>query len=306
MSLKTPVAFLVFNRPETTARVFAAIRKAKPSRLLVVADGPRAGKDGELQRCAEVRALIKPNWPCRVERNFASTNMGCKRRIQSGLNWVFKKTPEAIILEDDCLPAPDFFSFAAAMLSRYRKDERVKMISGSNFAPETWQSRADYGFTRHVFIWGWASWSRAWKNYDANMSEWPIHGEDILRKVFPDSRWARLFWKRGMRLTHNGAMDTWDYQWIWTLWKSGGLNLVPRKNLVSNIGAGEGASHGDHVGKCANLPLDRMPGPWMAPPRVDVDELYFRDMETRVYSGQGNFDAFSRAKFFIKEFLRRG
>jgi hypothetical protein len=295
---------MVFNRPETTARVFKAIRKARPARLLVVADGPRPGREGEAARCGEVRALIKPDWPCKLERNYAPANLGCKRRLSGGLDWVFKKAPEAVILEDDCLPAPDFFRFAEALLKRHRRDEKLMMLSGSNFLPGAWKAPADYCYTRHAFIWGWASWARAWRHYDVAMADWPGLGEGVLQSLFPGSAWQRTYWRRGMRLTHEGVMDTWDYQWIWAIWKRGGLNAVPRQNLVSNIGAGEGASHGSRVGDCPDMPLGRLRPPYRGPERLALDGDFFRAVEAKVYSGEAYFNAWRRAKTRVKEALK--
>lgn len=143
--LTTPVAFLVFNRPDTTIRVFEEIRRARPPKLLVVADGARADRPGEAEKCAQVRAIVEQvDWECGVLKNYADDNMGCKRRISSGLDWVFANVEEAIILEDDCLPHPSFFRFCEELLRRYRDDERVMMISGDNF--QFGKKRTDYSY----------------------------------------------------------------------------------------------------------------------------------------------------------------
>ena len=132
--LKTPVAFIIFNRPDTTERVFAEIVKAKPPKLLVVGDGPRANREGDAAKVAAARAITKRvDWPCEVLTNFSEVNLGCKVRVSSGLDWVFEQVPEAIILEDDCLPHQTFFRFCEELLERYRDDQRIGMISGDNF-----------------------------------------------------------------------------------------------------------------------------------------------------------------------------
>ena len=132
--MKTPVAFLIFNRPETTARVLEEIARARPPKLLVVADGPRADRPGEADLCRAARAVLsRVDWPCEVLTNFSETNLGCRRRVSSGLDWVFEEVEEAIVLEDDCLPHPSFFPFCEELLERYRADERVMAVSGDNF-----------------------------------------------------------------------------------------------------------------------------------------------------------------------------
>jgi hypothetical protein len=118
--VQSPIVFLIFNRPEETARTFAAIRAVRPARLLVVADGPRAGRRGEEELCRRTRSVIDGvDWPCEVLRNFSGANMGCGRRVASGFDWAFAQVEEAIILEDDCLPDPSFFPYCAELLERW-------------------------------------------------------------------------------------------------------------------------------------------------------------------------------------------
>ena len=180
--LSTPVAFIIFNRPDTTARVFAEIAKARPPKLLVVGDGPRANRDGEADRVAEARAIIKNvDWPCEVLTNFSTPNLGCKKRVSSGIDWIFEQVEEAIILEDDCLPDPSFFQFCEEMLARYRHDDRIAMISGDNFLFGQVPVPESYYFSRYCHIWGWASWRRAWKDYDVNIP--------ALAAIRTDGRW---------------------------------------------------------------------------------------------------------------------
>lgn len=156
--LKTPVAFLIFNRPDTTRRVFAEIAKARPPKLLVVADGPRADHPDDVEKCAAVRAIIDGiDWDCKVLTNYSDINLGCKRRVSSGLDWVFDTVEEAIILEDDCLPHPAFFRFCEEMLNKYRDDKRIAMISGDNFQFGRKRTEYSYYFSRYPHIWGWAS-----------------------------------------------------------------------------------------------------------------------------------------------------
>ena len=167
----TPIVFLIFNRPDTTKRVFEAIRQAKPKKLLVVADGPRDDRQGEAEKCAAVRSIIDTvDWDCKVLTNYADVNLGCGLRVSSGLDWVFEQVEEAIILEDDCLPHPSFFPFCEEMLDLYRHDERIMHIAGTN-SLEEWKSDVQsYHFSYTGGIWGWATWQRAWKYYHFKMS----------------------------------------------------------------------------------------------------------------------------------------
>lgn len=252
MPLTTPVAFLIFNRPELTATVFAAIARARPRRLLVVADGPR--NDEEAEACERTRAVVRSvDWDCEVLTNFAERNLGCKRRVSSGLDWVFERVEEAIILEDDCLPAPSFFPFCAELLERYREDERVMHVGGDNFQRGASRTEAGYYFSRYSHIWGWASWRRAWRHYDVEMRTWP-ESRPLIRGLFADTAEAD-FWADIFDRVHAGEIDTWDYQWLYACWSQSGLAVVPRVNLVSNLGFGPGATHTREEGELSRLPV---------------------------------------------------
>jgi hypothetical protein len=141
--LKTPVALIIFKRPDTTERVFETIRQAKPPKLLVVADGPRTDQPGEAEKCAATRAIIdRVDWDCEVLKNYSDSNLGCGLRPATGISWVFEQVEEAIVLEDDCVPHPTFFRFCEELLEYYRHDERIMSISGIN--PYFGRRRAEY------------------------------------------------------------------------------------------------------------------------------------------------------------------
>jgi len=172
-AVETPLLFLVFNRPEPTARVFERIRAMRPATLYVSADGPRAGRDGEYDACRKVREIVKNvDWDCDTKYLFHDSNLGCKKGVSTGITWFFENEAEGIVLEDDCLPDPSFFQFCSELLTRYRDDGRIGLIAGTNYLGES-ECEDDYFFSRHCPIWGWASWRRAWSRYDLAMRDWP-------------------------------------------------------------------------------------------------------------------------------------
>lgn len=256
----SPVALFLFNRPGTTARVFDAIARARPAHLLLVADGPRADRPGEAERCRAARAVVEQvNWDCRVETYFSETNLGCKQRIASGLDWVFSQVDRAIILEDDCLPAPDFFRFCDEVLARHHADPRVHMIRGSNFLGGRQVSADSYYFSRFFNIWGWATWARAWQHYDVTMRRWPeLRETRWLEGRLPHPGMADLV-RHFFDETHAGRVDTWDYQWMLCGWLQDALAAVPAANLISNIGHGQDATHtgnpGSHLAELSHQSL---------------------------------------------------
>jgi hypothetical protein len=271
MSTRSPVLFLVFNRPDTTQRVFDAIRAARPLRLYVAADGPRQGRAGDTELCKEVRRIATGvDWPCELVTLMRDENLGCKRAVSSAITWFFDIEPEGIVLEDDCLPDPSFFAYCDALLERYRNDERVMCISGDNFISAQWQPEHSYYFSRYAHIWGWASWARAWQHYCADLDMEPVERmEGVLSRVFADSRSARDHWRRLLMQVAAGRIDTWDYQWSYALWKHGGLSCVPRANLISNIGFGPGATHTTSAeSKLSKLPVSNLASTLVHPPAI--------------------------------------
>jgi len=283
--VQVPVALLIFNRPDTTARVFETIRQARPPKLLVVADGPRPDHPGEAEKCAMTRAIIdRVDWECEVLKNYSAANLGCKRRVSSGLDWVFEMIEEAIVLEDDCLPHPVFFRFTEKLLERYRNDERVMHISGDNFQSGLKRGEASYYFSRYAHVWGWGSWRRAWQHYDVEMKQWASANDRAVYLRTFESRAEREFWTRAWQGVCAGKIDTWDYQWIFACVARDGLAIVPQVNLVSNIGFGMVSTHTSGPSAVANLPTSALTFP-LHPPRqfsrdVEADEytsrLFFR------------------------------
>lgn len=281
----TPVAMVIFRRPEHTRRVLKAIAEAKPPMLLVIADGPRPDVPSDAEACAATRAVIdEVSWPCEIVRRYSDVNLGTGRGLASGLSWVFEQVEEAIILEDDCVPHPSFFRFCDELLARYRDDERVMQIAGSNLRRAPLPISTSYYFSSFVPTWGWATWRRAWQHYDFLVEEWPRlrdakRLEEILEYDALAGFWGTRFEEVRARA---GDVSYWDYQWHFACWARRGLSVIPRTNLISNIGFGPSATHTfDAVGPTANVPAVETRFPLKHPPSVqgdhDVDHVFLRD-----------------------------
>ena len=243
--LKTSVLFLVFNRPDTTSKVFEAIRQAKPPRLYVAADGPREDKLGEVERVKEARTIATAvDWPCEVKTLFRDKNLGCKEGVSSAINWFFEQEEQGIILEDDCLPSLSFFKFCEIMLDKYRENKSVWMINGFN-PHHPGISSSEYFMSQNPSVWGWASWRDRWVHYTVDI--------DYARK--------EPYWSTGLKLpdyvisyydkafsdTASEKIDTWDYQLSFLILKNNGYVIKSFANLVSNIGVyGKHSNRSDH------------------------------------------------------------
>jgi cephalosporin hydroxylase/SAM-dependent methyltransferase len=297
--LKTPVCLMIFNRPDTTEQVFEAIRQAKPPKLLVIADGPRADRPGEAEKCAVARAIIEwVDWDCEVLRNYSDINLGCRKRVSSGLNWVFEQVEEAIILEDDCLPHPTFFRFCEELLERYRHDERIMAIAGNNFQIGRESTGYSYYFSFYNHIWGWASWRRAWRLYDLEMKEWPeVRESKLLWDTLQEDTQAVRHWSKTFQCGYEG-FDTWDFAWTFACWSHKGLSILPNVTLVSNIGFGPDATHTKGASQFANLPTQAMSFPLRHPSVVIRDTQADDYTEKMIFSGSSK-----QAQTLSKDFL---
>lgn len=242
--LHTPVALLIFNRPEATRRVAAQIAKARPPKVLIFADGPRPGHPTDEEQTRLTRAVIDEiAWPCEVLKNYSTINLGTKHRPASGLDWVFGAVEEAIFLEDDCLPHLSFFRFCDELLEKYHDDERVMMVSGNNFMRDRKLSSDSYLFVHYIGIWGWATWRRAWRHYDADLHLWKsLRETPFLSDILGNDAEVELYRLYFDRIV-SGESRTWDHQWQFACWAQHGLSIMPSVNLVSNFGFGAGAEH---------------------------------------------------------------
>jgi hypothetical protein len=251
-SLNTAVLFLIFNRLETTKQVFESIKQAKPPRLYIAADGARDSIDGELQKVRLVRDYVISNidWNCEVKTLFREHNLGCKLAVSGAIDWFFENEEMGIILEDDCLPSPSFFIFCEKLLIKYKSDMRVWHIGGSNFQNGVKRGDGDFYFSKYNHIWGWASWADRWKNYDVSLKGLEAFiSSNVMQTVFIDSKFQKK-WISSFEDVKNGKIDTWDFQWQYTVWANNGLSILPNVNMISNIGFGIDATHtsnGDSV-----------------------------------------------------------
>lgn len=243
--MSIPVALIIFNRPNLTERVFKEISKTRPSKLFIIADGPRIDYPEDIEKCAETRAVVEQvDWDCEVFKKYSDINLGCGHGPAGGISWVFEHVESAIILEDDCIPSTSFFRYCEELLAQYRDDDRVMMVSGRNHLGIR-DVENSYYFNNIGSTWGWATWRRAWKYYDIKVRLWPILRETTwLEDILGDPRavvhWSKIFEKA---YKDGGDVDYWDYQWSFACWAQNGLAITPKVNLITNIGFGEIATH---------------------------------------------------------------
>lgn len=246
MTFKTPILFIIFNRPEQTRLVFNKIKELRPNKLFIAADGPRADNSTDVEKCKKTREIINEiNWPCEVKTLFRDKNLGCGKGPANAISWLFQQEELGIILEDDCVPDKSFFFFCEELLERYRNDSRVMHIAGTNHNPEFVRDNSySYFFSQVGHMWGWATWRRSWSLYDMGMDGYDeIIKKNYFKDIYPNPL-IRKYMKKKFFETYSGKIKgVWDYQWEFTRLINSGLTIMPRNNLVHNIGFGEDATH---------------------------------------------------------------
>ncbi|MCX6295889.1 MAG: nucleotide-diphospho-sugar transferase, partial [Bacteroidetes bacterium] len=243
--LDTPVLFLIFNRPDVTELVFDAIKKVKPKKLFIAADGPRAHKDGEKEKCEETRKLVldRIDWDCEVKTLFREKNLGCKYAVSGAISWFFENVEEGIILEDDCVPDSSFFYYCGELLKKYKDEPSVMHIGGNYYNSNRANKSDSYYFSSYIEIWGWATWRRAWKLYDPEMSIFPkLKQTPYLQNIFKTEQ-EKEFWTSCFNSSFESKIDTWDYQWVFCIYSNSGIAINPFTNLVANFGFRDDATH---------------------------------------------------------------
>lgn len=253
--LNTAVLFLIFNRLDTTKKVFNEIKKAKPPKIYIASDGARSNKSDEKELVKNIRNFITDNidWNCEVKTLFREKNLGCKFAVSSAIDWFFENEEIGIILEDDCLPKQSFFWFCEELLNKYNNDKRINMITGTSYLFNEVESEEDYFFSKYISIWGWATWKDRWKKYDINMSDWKtIKETDTLSKSFYNDLHVSNIFKSNFDQVFNCEIDTWDFQWVYKCITENTFCITPYKNLVTNIGI-------DGTRSSENSPFINMP-----------------------------------------------
>jgi hypothetical protein len=302
--MKTPVVLIIFNRPHHTEKVFEVIRQVQPSTLLVIADGPRPNRPEDKEKCASARAIIdRVDWECQVFKNYSDINLGCDPRIIDGLNWVFDTVEEAIILEDDCIPHPSFFTYCEALLDRYRHDQRVMNISGQNVLSGRKRTDYSYYFSRFTLCWGWATWRRSWQYFDIDLKLWPEVRDKRFMKDILEDPYAVKVWERTAQMLYDGRLTGWDFKWMLSCWLQNGLCIISDRNLVTNIGYGAEATHiHDEKDPYIKMAIEEMDFPLKHPPFI------LRDLEADRFTQRTLFDydpnIFKKVQNKIKKVLK--
>jgi len=272
-SFDVPILLITYKRLDTTQKVLERIAQVKPSHLYISNNAPNPAKPDDNEKVFAVRAMIEKriDWPCSVKKLYRTDHVGAGVSISSAVTWFFENVEEGIIFEDDTLPDISFFPFCKAMLKKYRYEDKIKMIGGINFQDGLKRGDASYYFTRLCHIWGWATWRRTWKEYDFELKT--VSREDVAKATYNYFGEKRVVkeWEHIYDNLKNKTYDTWDYQLAMSVWKNDGINIIPQKNLVTNIGYGQDAVHTTGSDPFSNIPAEDL-GEILYATEIEVDK----------------------------------
>ncbi len=281
----TPILLLIFNRPNAVASLIENLRRTKPAVIYVGADGARKNKAGEAEKCMQSRALIdKIDWPCRVEKLYQEENLGCRKAVYKAISWFFEKEEQGIILEDDCLPDPSFFTYCEVLLDRYKDNKQIMHIAGDNpISKITRQQTESYSFVQMPLVWGWATWRDAWQKMNLPLA----HLEQYDFSTLPYNKLSQKYLKEKFYATQRGENDSWAYAWYFSILQSKGLAILPKVNLVSNIGFGINATHTQSHSKTRELQRHALAFPLSHTTRIEINpireqRLFYAAQKSRV------------------------
>ncbi|QNJ12215.1 hypothetical protein [Synechococcus sp. M16.1] len=280
---ETPVLLLLFNRPKETQQVIDALQVVRPSKIYVAIDGPRKNNEKDIKLISEVESIIENiNWSCNIRTLKRVNNVGCKNAVSDAIDWLFNNEEEAIIIEDDCLPSESFFFFCEKMLAKYRHDSRIAQICGFNPLNIDRAMKYDYFYSYLGSVWGWATWKRAWQNYDISMHDWP----DIMSKNQLQYQYISSLLRNQRYIayekTYNGKISTWDYQWAYTRAINNQLCVIPSKSLIKNLGCNDDGTNIKRKPRwlesnvCNEIDCDRLISPPNMLPNVKYEKRFSR------------------------------
>ena len=306
MHFKIPILLIIWKRPKVTLKLLQVLKKLKPSNIYIACDGPKQNDYENIEKVKLTRELVEKeiNWTKDIKTLYSDINLGCKYGVSKAITWFFENESEGIILEDDCIPHLDFFVYCENLLHKFKDDERVWCISGSNHLGKS-IGKSSYFFSRYNHCWGWASWRRCWEKYDVEMSLWPEYeASKLLESNFPDKK-EYSYWKSFFNKFYNdGCSNTWDYQWFFCSLINQGLTAIPNQNLIDNIGFGADATH-TKKGKSPIKVLNQIKNksgiiPIIHPKFIVRSTLADKFLEIRNFSGP-----YFLSKMWFKKYIKK-
>jgi hypothetical protein len=277
-----PVLLLAYNRPEKLSQLIQRIRVLRPSVLLVSVDGPKISKPSDKDLVLATQKIIQSiDWDVKIETRFREENIGLRLAVQDSVNWAISQYGKVIVIEDDAVPGPQLLDFFNFNLQKFADDQKVMHVSGYNVVPpQNLLSETGSRFSRYPESFAWATWERAWKHYDENLT-WGL--ESSVRDIakITGSTTSALRWKLNFHDAAAGRIGSWAYRWISSMWSQNGTTVAPNRNLLSYSGFDEG-THTVRSPRWKDLPIENLSF-------SENDNLTITDLEADNWTGSSVF-----------------
>ena len=286
MKNETALLLIIFNRPDLTLKLYEQLKTQKPNRIYIISDGGRNDKE---RLIIEKSRMIFNNidWDCEVKTNYSDYNLGLRKRIVSGIDWAFENEEKLIIIEDDCIPHPDFIPFCEEMLNKYKEHKEIMTINGCNLNHSLSRNNKEtYFFSRYANSWGWATWKDAWDIFDRDLVGLKnTQLNNILKSHFTAPLRATLYWRYKLNEVEKNRINSWAFRWMFTLFNKKAYAIVPRTNLISNIGNDERSTNTKGKLHYINLPTESLKSKKITDPKqITPNDHYDRWVEDSIYS----------------------
>lgn len=266
-----PILLLTFNRPDLTRKVFEILKVHKPTKLYVSSDGPRESNFNDKFLVQSTREIFNEiDWECDLKTKFQAKNLGCKNAVVEALDWFFMNEGDGIILEDDTVPGLGFFRYCAELLDQYKDHSEISMISGDNFSFGKLNIKESYYFSRYTHVWGWATWKSSWQRYKPDIKN-DLHLFEKCKNSFENEEYQ--FWNHLFNQVADNQIDTWDLQWVFYNFLGGMFSIMPKFNLIRNIGFREDATHTKETTDYSNLIVNENIFPMVHPEKLIINEI---------------------------------
>jgi hypothetical protein len=254
---EAPVLILAYNRADKVAGLIDSLRPLRPSRVLVGVDGPSLNKPKDVEKVAEVHKVLESiNWTNDVQILERENNLGLKRAVIDSVDWAISTYGKAIVIEEDVVVGSQFLDFMNQMLKMYAKEDSIGHVSGYNVVPRKLVSTDGVRLTRYPESIAWATWNRAWSNFDEELTWGANCSIDELSRVV-GSRLGALKWKLNFLDAKNDRISTWAYRWIASIWSQDQYVISPNVNLVNYSGFDSG-SHALTAAPWSELPIGQL------------------------------------------------
>lgn len=303
-----PILLIIFKRKDVALKTLASIKSIKPTKLYIAADGSRDSVEGEKEMVEETRRAVLDaiDWECDIKTRFSEKNQGCANGVYNAINWLFDNEDCGIVIEDDCIMQNCFFKFTEELLEKYKDDNRIGMICGANYAAQI-SIPDSYVFSRYKSCHGWATWKRAWKLMDMEMSwrDSPYYNSIICNMGYKSKDYH--YWKYRLKAIDLNDVSAWDWQWYFTLAANNMLAIIPKYTLTTNIGFGKDATHTTGHATKQYISTKELEFPLKHPkyvaPYLPFEKEYYKQNDTR-YEKLKRLLPFS-IKMKIKKLLRK-